>query len=186
MVSRIAAEVLLDLRFGVQSDVHYWWGGEIEAREPPPRKRPVFLRFKAIAPGRTRMTVDFPRYDRRFGEDLLNRITARVGEEIGRLPPVVRASLEGRYDGTLAWCLAAAEEALRQLDRTVAERVVRSTWARLEARGTDEAAFEVTIVVLDSGAVRVVFESGAEDKGTADQRAERLKAEFERALLRLR
>ena len=186
-MSRVAAEVLLELRFRIDKDVHDDDGAvEIDARESSPGKRSLHFRLKQVDSGRTRVAVNAPREASNFAEAVLDRISVRVGEELARLLPPVRVSVRGRYSGTAALCAAAADEALEKLEATIEERVVQNASARLEGRGREDTTFEILIDAEDPDSVEVVFRSGAEDKKTADLQVGRLKAEFEQALRNLR
>ncbi|HVE38550.1 MAG TPA: hypothetical protein VNM14_01595 [Planctomycetota bacterium] len=186
MVSRVAADVLLELHYRIESDVHREKGGEIVAREPAPGKRDVVLHFEEPESNRTLIRVDPGGHGRRFGEQLLDRIAVRVGEETERVPPYIRASAEGSYEGTLDEALAALHVALEQVDASVMDRVVQTWGARVEAYAPDDTLYEIAIVVPDEGPLGVLFAASADSKETADRRAEQVKQEFARALAALR
>jgi hypothetical protein len=185
MVSRVAADVLLELRFRIESDVHEEGSAEIRAREATPGGRRVVLRFKEVETDRTLVTVE-PGQDKRFGEDLLDQIVVRVGKESGRVPPYVRASAEGRYEGTLDEALSALDAALQQLDASVLDRVVQARGARVQAYASDDTLYEIAIVAPESGPLSILFAASTDNKERADQRAGQVKDEFDKALTALR
>jgi hypothetical protein len=182
MVSRVAADVLLEHDFQIQSDVHQEGSGEIQAREPAPGKREVVVHYEEVEPGRTLVRVDPGHLERAFGERLLDWIAVRVGEEGERIPPYVRGSSEGSYEGTLDEALAALHVALEQIDASVLDRVVQTWGARIEAYSADDTLYEIAIVVPDAGPLGVLFAASSDSKEKADQRAEQVKNEFARAL----
>jgi hypothetical protein len=186
MVSRVAAEVLLELHFRIECDVHREKGGEIVARGPSPGGRKVVLHFEEPESNRTLIHVNPGDHGRRFGEQLLNRIAVRVGEESERVPPYIRASAQGSYEGTLEEALAALHVALEQVHASVMDRVVQTWGARVEAYAPDDTLYEIAIVVPDDGPLGILFAASADSKETADRRAEQVKEEFSRALAALR
>jgi hypothetical protein len=186
MVSRVAADVLLEQQFRIESDVHREKGGEIVAREPAPGKREVVLHFEESEPRRTFLRIDPGGHGRRFGEQLLDQIAVRVGEEGERIPPYIRGSAEGTFDGTLDEALAALHVALEQVDASVLDRLVQTWGARVEAYARDDTLYEIAIVVPDDGPLEVLFAASSDSKQKADQRAEQVKQEFGRALATLR
>ena len=185
MVSRVAAQVLLDLHFTIVRDEHEAGAAEIEAREPGPGKRQLVLRFLAVNEG-TRASVDPGCLDRARGELLLDQITARVGWESARRPPYVRASSEEAIDGTLEEALQALDAAMEHLDAGLMERVVQTGSARVEAEAADKTVFEVSMFVWESGKLGILFTANAGDKETAARQLARMKSEFSRSLSALR
>jgi hypothetical protein len=181
MVSRVAADVLLELRFHVERDVHWKGGGDIEAKETPPGKRAVAIHFKEVEAGHTLVTVD-PGGEKPFGEQLLDRIVLRVGAESGRVPPYMRGFAEGYFEGSLEDAVAAVEEALGQVDASVTDRAVQASNARVEGFSSDETLYEVTIVVTKPGTLSIGFTASSDRKEAADRRAEQVKSEFAKAL----
>ncbi len=181
MVSRVAAQLLLELGCSIESDTHGDERAQIVARGPATERRTIVACVRVEEPGQTTVRLDVDQRDRRFGEQLLDLISSRVGEETARHPPVVRTSLEGLYDGTLDEGLDALEVALEDAGATVVERVVQPNGARVEARTPDNTVFEVAIVSLRD-ALSVQFTASAENKERADRRAEELKSDFRRVL----
>ena len=168
--------------FWIKSDVHREGGGKIEARESAPSRREVVVRFEEVEPGHTLVRIDPPRHERRFGEELLDRIMVRVGEESERVPPYVRTSTQGSYEGTLEEALAALDATLERIDASVIDRVVQTWGARIEAYAPDDTLYEIAIVVPDAGPLDILFAASTDSKERADQRAEQVKSEFTRAL----
>jgi hypothetical protein len=186
MVGEVAADVLLELGFQIQSDVHREKGGEIEAREPPPGRREVVLRFEEVQPGRTLVRIDPGRFDHAFGEQVLDRIAVRVGHESERAPPYIRATLQGRFEATLDQALAALHAALDQQGASVLNQVVQTLGARVEAYSSDDTEYEIAIVVRDSGPLDVQFTASCDSQEKAERRAEQVKKGFAQALVSLR
>jgi hypothetical protein len=186
MVSRVAADVLLEQSFRIERDVHREKGGEIVAREAAPGKREIVLHFEENDARHTLLRVDPGGLGRRFGEQLLDQIAVRVGAESERIPPYVRGAAEGSYEGTLDEALSALHVALEQVDASVFDRVVQTWGARVEAYATDDTLYEIAIVVPEEGPLGVLFAASSDDKEKADRRAEQVKQEFARALAALR
>jgi hypothetical protein len=186
MVARVAADVLLEEQFHIESDVHRDKSGRIVAREAPPGKREVVLTFEEVEPHRTLVRIDPGRLGRPFGEQMLDRIAVRVGQDSERVPPYIRASVEGSYEGTLGEALDALHTALAELDASVTNRVVQDWGARIEAYARDDTIFEVAFVARDHEPLGVQFAASCDSKEAADRRAEQLKQEFGRALAALR
>jgi hypothetical protein len=182
MVSRIAAELLLDFGFGILSDTHDTGGAEIVARVPGPERRRLVARFTAAGPEETNVRVDLDPRDRRFGEELLGLISVRVGEESARYPPFVRASLEGEFHGSLEEGLNALDAALEKIGADLVERVVQPNGVRAEARTSDQDIVFGIAIVAERDTLSVQFTANAQDKESADRRVAELKSEFNLAL----
>jgi len=182
IVSRIAAEVLLEQGFRIVTDVHETGEARIDAEQPGGR---VQIRSRTVEPERTVVAVRLDRLPPKTGEDLLNRITERVAAEDLALPVLLLSTVEVVYPRPLAIGVAAAEETFLRLSLGVTERDESADRARFVSRTPQEVS-EIRLAGEAADRFRAVFEAGAETKEQADRLMGQLREEFEYALAEAR
>jgi hypothetical protein len=185
LVSRVAAQMLLELGFSIESDRHRDQGAEIVARGPAPERRTLVARFTLEESEQTSVHLDLDRRDRLQGERLLDRISVGVGQEIARQPPVFRSSLEGTYDGTLDDALDAVDLTLANVGAAVTGQLVQPNGARVEARTPDDTVFALS-VLAERDTFRIEFTASADDQERANRRVSELKSQFSQTRTTLR
>jgi hypothetical protein len=181
MVSRVAAGVLLELHFVIESDVHDEGGGEIRALDRARGGHSVVVRFDEVASGHTRVSVKACRGEQ-AAERILDLIAVRIAEDTARVPPYVRGTVEGSFQGTIDGALEALDVVLTRRQASVLHRVLQDAVLRIEALLDGETFIEIAAAATENGVLHLRFQADAGDKETADRRAEELKDDFGRAL----
>jgi hypothetical protein len=181
-VSRAVTEALNELNISVLSDNHDALGGEIQAKRSNASADAVTVWYQSADARNTQVSVGVGKGDRQIGQLIQDQIAQKLGSPTARSAPSVGARSEGHYDQPLAQCMAAAEQAMKDLKLDVSQKEMHDTWAQVEARKVDAVPVTVRMSRTEKDKTLVTFSAGSSRSQDTEQVAERLKAEFERVL----
>lgn len=181
-VARAATEALAELNINVLSDQHDALGGMIKAQRATPAEEPVMVWYQSADARTTSVNVGVGKGDRGIAELIQERIAQKLGAASARSAPQVGARTEGEYDQPVAQCMAAAEQAMKELKLDVSRKETHDTWAQVEARQADSLPVTVRMNRNEKDKTQVFFSAGTSRSQDTEQIADRVKAEFERIL----
>jgi hypothetical protein len=181
-VAKAASEALAELNINIQSDQHDALGGQITAARANAAEDPVIVWYQSADARTTQVAVGVGKGDRGIAELIQDHIAQKLGSPTTRSAPSVGARSEGTYDQPVAQCMAAAEQAMRDLKLEPSKKETHDTWAQVEARQADAIPVMVKMNRTEKDKTQVTFSAGNSKSSDTEMVAERLKAEFEKNL----
>jgi len=172
----VSAAKSYDLK--IESDRHDRMGGELIARRAAGER--VSIRVRSVDDRSSTVSIRVEPGDR----NLANLLHDRIGEKLGgqaKTGLFGGSSAEGTYTAALPRCVAAAEGALKAGDFELTKREVTESSAVLEGRRTDTVPAAIRIS-KDGDSRKAVFVVGSGKNAGNQAAADRLKADFERAV----
>jgi len=181
-VSKAASEALGELNINIQSDEHDALGGQITAARATPAAEPVIVWYQSADARTTQVSVGVGKGDRGIAELIQEHIAQKLGSPTTHMAPSVGARSEGTYDQPVAQCMAATEQAMKDLKLQPSNKETHDTWAQVEARQADAIPILVRMYRTEKDKTQVTFSAGNSKSSDTEMLAERLKAEFEKNL----
>ena len=181
-VAKAASEALAELNINIQADQHDALGGQITAARSNAAEDPVIVWYQSADARTTQVSVGVGKGDRGIAELIQDHIAQKLGSPNTRSAPSVGARAEGIYDQPVAQCMAAAEQAMRDLKLEPSKKETHDTWAQVEARQADAIPVMVRMNRTEKDKTQVTFSAGNSKSSDTEMVAERLKAEFEKNL----
>lgn len=167
-----------DLDLTIETSRHDALGGDLTARRA--NKEKVLVEARSVDLGSTQVRVAVGQGDANLAEIVQHKIGERLGAARSRLAG--GSSLEGVYDVTLFKAMNAAQKAAEALNLSVAHRELEESAAQLDVRRADGTPAQFRMERGEKDRTKVTFTVGNARSPEHQGLAERLKAEFERAL----
>lgn len=172
--------VMKEMDLAIDKNSHDALGGNLVARRP--NKDEIHVEARSQDTENTQVSVWVDPGDRAMAQIIQERVSDKLGMGVSRTSRTAGAQVEGTYDKKLDVCLAAAEEAIREMKLSPPRREMHDTWARLDTQHLDAIPVQFRMERTRKDQTLVVFIAGT--AATDDNRtlAARMKSEFERRL----
>lgn len=181
-ITQAVTEALEELNIPIHSETHDALGGQVKAQRANASEDEVVVWYQSQDARTTQVSVAVGKNDRRVATLIQDQIAQKLGAASAKSVPPISAQVDGRYDQNLTQCMAAAEQAMKDLKMDVTHKEVHDTWAQIESRQPDSPPLVVRMSRTDTDKTQVTFAAGSARSQDTEQFAGRLKTEFERVL----
>lgn len=163
----------------IESDRRDSLGGELIARRGGGDR--VTVKVRGLDAKNSDVSVRVDPGNRNMAEMIHEKIADKLGIKEAKSAFFGGNTAEGTYNSTVEVCLVAAEAACRKLKLTVTHRESDGNVSVVDAREQNSSPVQFRMKKTDDG-TKVSFIAGREKTDASKDMAERMKAEFERAL----
>lgn len=177
---RAVEGVMKEMDLAVDKNNHDALGGNLVAERP--NKAEIHVEARSQDTENTQVSVWVDPGDRAMAQIIQERIGDKLGLNAPRAARAAGAQVEGTYDRKLDVCLAAAEEAIREMKLSPPRREMHDTWARLDTQHLDSIPVQFRMERTRKDQTLVVFIAGTASTDDNRTLAMKLKTEFERRL----
>src|SRR6185295_5506011 len=131
---RAVEGVIKEMDLAIDKNTHDALGGNLVARRP--NKDEIHVEARSQDAENTQLSGWVDPGDRSMAQIIQERVGDKLGMNAGvsRMNRSAGSQVEGTYDRKLDVCLAAAEEAIRELKLSPPRREMHDTWARLDTQ----------------------------------------------------
>jgi hypothetical protein len=181
-IAGAVTEALAELNIPVTSDTHDALGGQVKAQRANAAEDEVTVWYQSADARTTQVSVGVGKGDRKIAQLIQDQIAQKLGVTSAKAATSVGAQMDGTYDQSVAQCMAAAEQAMKDLKMDVSHKESHDTWAQIESRQEDSLPVLVKMTRTQQDKTMVSFMAGSSKSQDTEQIAGRLKAEFEKVL----